>query len=334
MGQLDDEEKALFSRMAEVYAAFSEYTDHQVGRIVDYLEESGQLDNTLIIYAADNGASGEGSPNGSVNENKFFNAWPDTIEDNLPFIDKLGGPGLLQPLPDRLGGRVLDAVPDVQALQLPGRRLRPAGDPLAGGASRRAARCAPSTTTARTSSRRSSTAAASRCRTWSTASSRRRCPACRCATVRRRRRADARRRPSTTRCSGTRGIWHKGWKAVAEHGPVPIGLGKFDQDRWQLFHTDEDRSEAHDLAEQHPEKLEELEALWLEEAEKYDVLPLNDLSIFDFRELEYASPCPTSGRYIYYPGTSEVPEASAANTLNVSLQDPRRGGVHARRARA
>jgi arylsulfatase A-like enzyme len=89
---LSDDEKRLFSRMAEVYAAFSEYTDHQVGRIVDYLEESGQLDNTLILYAADNGASGEGSANGSVNENKFFNAWPDTMEDNLPYIDKLGGP--------------------------------------------------------------------------------------------------------------------------------------------------------------------------------------------------------------------------------------------------
>jgi arylsulfatase A-like enzyme len=58
---LSEEEKRLFSRMAEVYAGFSEYTDAQVGRIVDYLEESGQLDNTLILYCADNGASGEGS---------------------------------------------------------------------------------------------------------------------------------------------------------------------------------------------------------------------------------------------------------------------------------
>ncbi len=68
------------ARMAEVYAGYSEYTDAQVGRIVDYLEESGQLDNTIIFYCADNGASGEGSPNGSVNESKFFNAWPDSIE--------------------------------------------------------------------------------------------------------------------------------------------------------------------------------------------------------------------------------------------------------------
>ena len=113
---LSDDEKRLFSRMAEVYAAFSEYTDAQVGRIVDYLEESGQLDNTLILYCADNGASGEGSPNGSVNENKFFNAWPDTIEDNLAADRQARQPGHVQPLPDRLGGRVLDAVPDVQAL--------------------------------------------------------------------------------------------------------------------------------------------------------------------------------------------------------------------------
>ncbi len=117
---------------------------------------------------------------------------------------------------------------------------------------------------------------------------------------------------------GTRGIWHKGWKAVAEHGPVPLNLGKFDEDRWQLFHTDEDRSEANDLAEQHPEKLEELKALWLEEAERYDVLPLNDLGIFEFRSLEYVIAVPKSGQYTYYPGTSEIPEASAARTTNAS----------------
>ena len=78
--------------MAEVYAGFSEYTDAQVGRIIDYLEETGQLDNTLIFYCADNGASGEGSPNGSVNENKFFNGCPDDIAENLKHLDDLGSP--------------------------------------------------------------------------------------------------------------------------------------------------------------------------------------------------------------------------------------------------
>jgi arylsulfatase A-like enzyme len=89
---LSDEEKRLFSRMAEVYAGFSEYTDAQVGRIVDCLEESGQLESTIVFYCADNGASGEGSPNGSVNEGKFFNGWPDDIEQNLAMTDQLGSP--------------------------------------------------------------------------------------------------------------------------------------------------------------------------------------------------------------------------------------------------
>ncbi|TGT35880.1 sulfatase-like hydrolase/transferase, partial [Mesorhizobium sp. M8A.F.Ca.ET.167.01.1.1] len=77
--ELNADEKKLFSRMAEVYAGFSEYTDVQVGRLVDYLQESGQLDNTIVFYCSDNGASGEGSPNGSVNDNKFFNNYPDQL---------------------------------------------------------------------------------------------------------------------------------------------------------------------------------------------------------------------------------------------------------------
>ena len=82
----------MFCRMAEVYAGFSEYTDAQVGRIVDYLEESGQLDNTIIFYCADNGASGEGCPNGSVNEGKIFGGYPDDLEQNLTMVDQLGSP--------------------------------------------------------------------------------------------------------------------------------------------------------------------------------------------------------------------------------------------------
>ena len=80
---LNADEKKLFSRLCEVYAAFSEYTDVQIGRIIDYLKETGQYDNTIIFYAADNGASGEGSPNGSVNENKFFNGYPDELSENM-----------------------------------------------------------------------------------------------------------------------------------------------------------------------------------------------------------------------------------------------------------
>src|SRR4029079_16153326 len=75
---------------------------------------------------------------------------------------------------------------------------------------------------------------------------------------------------------GTRAIWKDGWRAVTVHGPQPIDKGHFDEDVWQLFHVDADRSEAHDLAEQEPERLAELIALWNSEAEKYGVLPLSD----------------------------------------------------------
>ena len=89
----------LFSKLAEVYAGFSEYTDAQVGRIIEYLEQSGQLENTVVLYAADNGASGEGSPNGTVNENKFFNSYPDEMSENMKLIDKLGSPDTYEHYP-------------------------------------------------------------------------------------------------------------------------------------------------------------------------------------------------------------------------------------------
>lgn len=96
---LTPDEKKLFSRLCEVYAAFSEYTDVQIGRVINYLKETGQYDNTIIFYAADNGASGEGSPSGSVNENKFFNGYPDDLAENMKLLDELGGPNTYEHYP-------------------------------------------------------------------------------------------------------------------------------------------------------------------------------------------------------------------------------------------
>src|SRR2546427_8023757 len=89
---LSGEEKALFRRMAEVYAGFLAHTDDQIGRLLGFLEDFGWRENTLVILVSDNGASGEGGPNGSVNEMKFANGIPDTIEANMPFLDELGSP--------------------------------------------------------------------------------------------------------------------------------------------------------------------------------------------------------------------------------------------------
>jgi arylsulfatase A-like enzyme len=96
---LSADEKRLFARMAEVYAGFLSHADHHIGRLLDYLEESGQRENTLVIVVSDNGASGEGGPDGSVNENLFFNGVPDDLQRNLAMIDELGGPKTYNPCP-------------------------------------------------------------------------------------------------------------------------------------------------------------------------------------------------------------------------------------------
>ena len=97
---LSADERRLFARMAEVYAGFLAHADHHIGRVLDYLEESDQLENTLVIVVSDNGASGEGGPNGSVNENMFMNGMPDDLADNLAKIDELGGPNTYNHYPN------------------------------------------------------------------------------------------------------------------------------------------------------------------------------------------------------------------------------------------
>ncbi len=315
---LSDDEKRLFSRMAEVYAGFSEYTDHQVGRIVDYLEETGQLDNTVIFYCADNGASAEGSPNGSVNENKFFNGWPDDMEENLKHLEDLGSPNTYNHYPT--GWAFAFSAP----FRMFKRYSYQGGvcDPLvvhwpngfkAKGEVRSQYHHAidivptileccglefPATLNGHEQvpqpgvSMRYSFDAGD---------------------------APTRKERQYYAMLGTRGIWENGWKAVAVHGPTS-GLGNFDADEWQLFHTDEDRAEAHDLAEQHPEKLKELIDAWFEEAEKYNVLPLDDRLPFEI--LSDSRPQPEAARdiFVYYPGTAEVPESVAVNTRSRSFK--------------
>jgi arylsulfatase len=319
-GSLSADEKRLFSRMAEVYAAFSEYTDAQVGRVIDYLEESGQLDNTLILYCADNGASGEGSPNGSVNENRFFNGFPDDLEQNLEMIDKLGSPDTYNHYPT--GWAVAFSTPYRMFKRYSGYAGGtcdpliihwPKGIKARGEVRQQYHHCTDLVPTILDCCgvkmpavvdgiKQTPLVGVSMRYSFDHA------------------KAPTRKKTQYCEMVGTRGIWHKGWKAAVEHGPMPVDLGHFDKDRWQLFHTDVDRSEAKDLAAQYPKKLKELAALWLAEAKKYGVLPLADISVHAIHELEYKAAPPASGRYVYYPGTTEIPEASAARTLGVSFK--------------
>ena len=323
--ELNEAEKAMFCRMAEVYAGFSEYTDAQVGRIVDYLEASGQLDNTIIFYCADNGASGEGSPNGSVNEGKIFGGYPDDLEQNLTMVDKLGGPDTYNHYPT--GWAAAFSTP----YRMFKRYVYQGGicDPLvihwpAGIRAKGEVRsqyhhstdivptiyqaCGVEFPEEFDGYRQTPLSGVSMVSSF-----------------------DAAEAPTTKKTQyyemfGHRGIWHDGWKAVTVHGPVS-GISKFDQDTWQLFHTDDDRAEAHDLAAENPAMLEDLKALWFEEAKTNNVLPLNDLQVIGnpkdyetFLTMEFHLPVSPSGQYTYYPGTSEIPERSAANVHNVSYK--------------
>ena len=84
--------RRLFSRMMEVFAGFLSHTDHHLGRLLDFLREQGQLDNTIIMVVSDNGASAEGGPTGTTNEAQFFNNAQEPMEESLASIDEIGGP--------------------------------------------------------------------------------------------------------------------------------------------------------------------------------------------------------------------------------------------------
>ena len=117
---------------------------------------------------------------------------------------------------------------------------------------------------------------------------------------------------------GSRGIWHDGWKAVTTH-PTISGWSNFNDDTWELYHTDTDRAEIHDLAAEHPDKLRELVNLWFAEAGANDAFPLDDRSALEIMITPRPQLASPRDRYAYFPGTAEVPEAQAVNVRNRSF---------------
>jgi arylsulfatase len=117
---------------------------------------------------------------------------------------------------------------------------------------------------------------------------------------------------------GSRAIWHRGWKAVSVH-PTIAGWGNYEHDRWELYNTEEDPTESHDLAAEHPAKVQELIRLWFHEAGRYNGLPLVDLTAVEvLADPTRPQVAPPRDRYIYYPDTAEVPETAAVNIRNRS----------------
>jgi arylsulfatase A-like enzyme len=253
--ELGEEEKRLFARMAEVYAGFLAHADHHIGRLLDYLEESGQLENTLVILVSDNGASGEGGPTGSVNEMKFANGIADDLAENIAKLDDLGGTktynhyangwAMAFNTPFKMWKRYEfnGGTSDPCILSWPAGKARgeirnqyfhaidiaPTILNLLGVES-------PETIKGHTQTPFDGVSMRD---TIDDAS------------------APSARQTQFYSMLGSRSIWHEGWKAVTTH-PTIAGWGHFNDDEWELYNTDVDRAEVNNLAAENPEKVREL----------------------------------------------------------------------------
>jgi arylsulfatase len=331
---LSDEEQRLFCRMAEVYAGFLSHTDHEIGRLLDFLDQSGQFNNTIVVLVSDNGASAEGGPNGSVNESLFFNGIPDDIEQNLRFLDDLGSPATYNHYPagwawafntpfkmwkryNFEGGvadplviswpREIGARGELRHQFLHATDIVPTMYDLLGIEMPEVVKGFPQLPHEGVSFR-------------STFES------------------DDVPTPKVSAffsMLGSRAVWHEGWKAVSVH-PTIAGWDHFSADRWELYNTVDDPTECHDLAAEEPVKLQEMINRWFQLAGLYNGLPLEDRTAVEvLADPTRPQVAPPRDRYIYYPGTAEVPESAAVNIRNrsytiavdVDVQTPEAQGV-------
>ncbi|MEV0173072.1 arylsulfatase [Streptomyces sp. NPDC050803] len=310
---LSDDERRVFVRMAEVFAGFVSYTDAQLGRVLDYLEDSGQLDNTVVVVVSDNGASGEGGPNGSLNENNFFNGVPDDMAENIRRLDELGSPTTYNHYPTgwawafdtpfkywKRWASYEGGVADPMVVSWP------AGLKAAGEVRHQYVHAIDIVPTLYDllGIEPPETVKGHRQSPIEGASFR---PVLEDA------RAPDPRSTQFYVMLGSRGIWHEGWHATAMHPPAPSGWGRYDEDVWELYHLREDRSENRDLAAEHPEKVAELKQLWAREAEKYNGFPLDDRGAVEIMTSPRPQLARPRERYLYYPDCADVPESVAVS---------------------
>jgi arylsulfatase len=275
-----DEAKKVYARLMENYAAFMAHTDHEVGRLIDSLEESGELDNTLVFYiVGDNGASGEGGLEGTFSEIASLAGYNPGLAGMTERIDLIGEPESEPHVP--VGWAWATNAPFQWTKQVAshfgGTRNPmvvhwPRGIKARGELREQFHHCIDIVPTI--------------------------LEACKVAAPREVNgieqkpiegvsmlysfdAKDARGTRTTQyfELMGNRGIYKDGWMATTRHGTPWITTGTdkpFDADTWELYHIDEDFSQANDLAAGEPSRLAELQRAFLEEAKKYDVLPLDD----------------------------------------------------------
>ncbi|KOG43283.1 arylsulfatase [Streptomyces resistomycificus] len=325
---LSPEARRLATRMMEVYAGFLSHTDHHIGRLLDFLKETGEFDNTLIMVVSDNGASAEGGVTGTTNEMQFFNNAPETLDESLARIDELGGPGTFNHYPWGW----------TWAGNTPFRRWK--RETYRGGVSDPFLVHWPDGIRARGEIRaqfahiidmvptvldvlgieppasirgvtQSPLHGVSFAHTFDDAT------------------AASRHRTQYYEMFGHRAIDHNGWRAVCPWpGPSfaeadrPFGtsitmadLDDLDAHHWELYHVDNDVAETLNLADEHRSKLIEMIALWYVEAGKYNVLPI-DGSALERLMLERPQITQARSGYTFRPGTQVLPAAVAPRVLN------------------
>jgi arylsulfatase len=314
---LTPQQQEVFAFQMEVFAAYVSFVDHHVGQLVQLLEELDQLDNTLILVTSDNGASIEGGPEGLPNEVLFFNNVQVPLDAIAAVRDQWGGP---ETFPIYAAGWAWAGNTPF---------LRWKRDTTRGGTAEAMIVHWPAAIAARGEIRTQFTHAidvvptlldlldmemptsingaeqvplegVSFAPTFSDPD------------------ATLQREAQYFEMVGRRAIYHNGWRAYA---PWSFGQEIKPEDladsKWMLFHIDEDFSESTDVAEQHPEKLEELRQLWWDQARRYNVLPLDGRSLARQAEPRPLMAAPRS-RYVYHAGAGEVSSAVAANVLNRS----------------
>ena len=268
---------------------------------------TGQRENTLIIVVSDNGASGEGGPDGSVNEMKFMNGIPDDITANLAMLDELGGPKTYNHYPNGWAMAFNTPFKMWKRYEFNGGTSDPCVISWPAGSRRRVRSGAvpPRDRPGAHRPGRPGRDAAGDDQGTHAEPFRRREHALQ---LRRRRLRPVSGRPSSISMLGSRGIWHDGWKAITTH-PTLSGWAHFNDDEWELYHTDVDRSELHNLAADHPEKLREMVNLWYAEAGANDGFPLDDRSALEI---------------LVANGRSSAHRAAATSTSRTMPRCPRR----------
>ncbi|NIG52987.1 arylsulfatase [Chitinophaga sp. Cy-1792] len=323
---LNADQKRLYARMMEIFCAYGAECDYEMGRIVDAVKQLPDADNTMIIYiAGDNGSSAEGGLEGSLNENIFFNGFPEKWQDNIKVIDELGGPKHFnhftaewawamnapfqwtKQVASHFGGTRNPLIVDW-----------PAGIKDKGGLRSQFLHvtdivptiyevCGITAPRQLNGVEQKPLEGNSFAYTFSKDSTK----------------AKGRHETQYFEMAVNRGIYSNGWMASAmAFVPWNPNRSDFDPDKqkWELYNIDVDFSQANDLAAKYPEKLRQLQDLWWVEASKYNVLPLDWRGTIRMNAEAMGRPSLIRGRktITYYPGTIGVPDAASPPMLNKS----------------